>query len=122
MSDSLLKEYLGLQVSWGDKTTISFEDFMGFYQEILSNQTPYFRFIYSNGQQAYTEADLAQLNLEDAHRVFAIYDDSRKGMIPANELKLIISDMGYNQVNEPILLDYFEEINKQADIKNVFFK
>ncbi len=40
MSELLLNEYVALQISWGEKSSITFEDFMGFYQEILANQTP----------------------------------------------------------------------------------
>ena len=40
MSDALLNEYIATQPSWEEKLSITFDDFMTFYQEILSNQTP----------------------------------------------------------------------------------
>ena len=68
------------------------------------------------------------MNLDDARRVFTIYDDNRGGKnaeyisigtITAIDLKMIFIDMGYGFVANPEYADYFEEITRTADAKNV---
>eukprot|EP00826_Nyctotherus_ovalis_P053807 TRINITY_DN7021_c0_g1_i1.p1 TRINITY_DN7021_c0_g1~~TRINITY_DN7021_c0_g1_i1.p1 ORF type:complete len:139 (-),score=27.37 TRINITY_DN7021_c0_g1_i1:119-535(-) len=119
MADALLNEYIGTQPSWEEKLAVTFDDFMVFYQEVLASQTPYFRLVYTDGQQSYGYSDLAQLNLEDARRVFTAYDDTHKGVIQAADLRTLMSDMGYSIVNNAEMDNYFTEIiensNKTAD-------
>ena len=74
--------------------------------------------LYSKDQN-YDLADLPQLNINDARSVFRTYDDEKKGIVSAAELKSIFIDMGYNAVERPDMNAFFENLCKQADEHNV---
>eukprot|EP00826_Nyctotherus_ovalis_P000663 TRINITY_DN10006_c0_g1_i7.p1 TRINITY_DN10006_c0_g1~~TRINITY_DN10006_c0_g1_i7.p1 ORF type:complete len:206 (-),score=69.67 TRINITY_DN10006_c0_g1_i7:109-726(-) len=111
MSDTLIGEYLALEPKWAKKPLLTFEDFTVFYRDILSNQTPFFRIAYSK-DQSYDLPDLPQQNLEDARRVFSVYDDEKKGSISVAELPSIFSDLGYPT---EAMSTYFGQLCKRAE-------
>ena len=77
--------------------------------------------MYTEGQQNYGYADLAQMNLEDARRVFAVYDEAQKGVIQATDLRTLMNDMGYSIANDISMDNYFTSIFETAKNGSISF-
>lgn len=58
--------------------------------------------------------ELCQLNIDDAKRVFSIYDDAHCGMLPAEEIRPALADMGYSFVEGPEFDKYIADAVKKS--------